>query len=127
MKVLILLNFLVCCSLTEASRRGRGGHELSRFRKAKSKSRLMALDELKKYEMTLTPVEKALHRNLLHLIESEAEAQSEGSIKMTEEADVHRRQPNYRNDNSRRKDGRGTKGMKEQDYSKIHCVLPCIE
>ena len=84
----------------------------------------MPLDELKKYEMTLSPVEKALHRNLLHLIESEAEARtSEGNIKMTED-DVHRRNellPRMRNDNSRKKDGRGRK--KEPDYSKAAAAL----
>ena len=121
---LTLLKFLILSSrafeASEATRRRGSNDELSRkFRKAKSKSRLMPLDELKKYEMTLTPVEKALHRNLLHLIESEAEAgASEGSIKMTED-DVHRRRnelPRMRNDNSRKKDGRGRK--KEPDYSK---------
>ena len=124
MSVLTLLKLLILSSMaseaSEAARRRGSNDELSRkFRKAKSKSRLMPLDELKKYEMTLSPVEKALHRNLLHLIESEAEARtSEGNIKMTED-DVHRRNellPRMRNDNSRKKDGRGRK--KEPDYSK---------
>ena len=113
MYVLTLLKLLILSSMaseaSEAARRRGSNDELSRkFRKAKSKSRLMPLDELKKYEMTLSPVEKALHRNLLHLIESEAEARtSEGNIKMTED-DVHRRNellPRMRNDNSSQSKG----------------------
>ena len=80
---------------------------ISRFRRQQSRK---ALNEQKRYEKTLTPVEKALHKNLVHLIETEGAKAAEAALKLATDDDLKRIKPKlpkrHRLQSSKKKDGR---------------------